>query len=81
MRNTTRVVVLLWLISASIAGLAQVDTGIVVGTVKDSSGAVLPGITVAATNADTAVTVSAKTGADGNYVITPAQDRPILRFC
>ena len=52
--------------------LAQVDTGSLVGTVKDPSGAVLSGVTVTATNTDTACTgTSAKTAPDGNYVITP----------
>jgi hypothetical protein len=69
MRKTIGIIV--FLIAVAVVGLAQVDTGSLVGTVNDSSGAVLPGITVTATNADTAVTVSAKTGADGNYVITP----------
>ncbi len=69
MRKTIGVV--LFLVSAAVMGLAQVDTGSLVGTVKDSSGAVLPGVTVSATNTDTGVPVSVKTAADGNYVITP----------
>ena len=69
MRKTIGVVV--FLISVAVAGFAQVDTGSLVGTVKDPSGAALPGVTVTATNADTAVTTSAKTAPDGNYVITP----------
>jgi hypothetical protein len=32
---------------------AQINTGAIVGTVKDSSGAVLPGVTVTATLGDT----------------------------
>ncbi len=69
MRKTIGVVV--FLISAALVGLAQVDTGSLVGTVKDPSGAVLPGVTVTAASADTSVATSAKTEVDGNYVITP----------
>jgi len=69
MRKTIGVVV--FLISATLVGFAQVDTGSLVGTVKDPAGAVLPRVTVTATNADTGVATSAKTEADGNYVITP----------
>ena len=47
MRKTIGVVV--FLISVAVAGFAQVDTGSVVGTVKDASGAILPGVTVTAT--------------------------------
>ena len=69
MRKTIEVVI--FLISAALVGLAQVDTGSLVGTVKDPSGAVLPGVTVTATNTDTSIATSAKTEVDGNYVITP----------
>jgi hypothetical protein len=69
MRKTILVVVLL--ISATAIGFAQVDTGSLVGTVKDASGAVLPGVTVTATNMDTGVATTAKTGLNGDYVITP----------
>jgi hypothetical protein len=68
-RKTTGVVV--FLITVAVLGFAQVDTGSLVGTVKDSSNAVLPGVTVAATSLDTDVSTVVKTGADGNYVITP----------
>ncbi len=56
MRKTIGVVV--FLISAALVGLAQVDTGSLVGTVKDPSGAVLPGVTVTAASADTSVATS-----------------------
>jgi len=69
MRKTILVVVLL--ISATVIGFAQVDTGSLVGTVKDASGAVLPNVSVTATNVDTGVPTSAKTELSGNYVITP----------
>jgi hypothetical protein len=71
MKNTTMVIVLLWLISAAVASFAQVDTGAVVGTIKDASGAVVPNATATVTNLDTGVKTAVKSGSDGNYVITP----------
>ncbi|MGD0966079.1 MAG: carboxypeptidase-like regulatory domain-containing protein [Candidatus Acidiferrales bacterium] len=45
-------------------------TGAIKGTVTDSSGAVVPNVTVAATNNGTGVTRTVMTEADGSYVIT-----------
>jgi hypothetical protein len=58
---------------ALLAGLAvpagaQTDTASMVGTVRDQSGGVLPGVTVTATQQGTGVAVSATTGANGQYV-------------
>jgi len=47
---------------------AQVDTGSIVGTVHDSSGAVVPGATVIIANLATQVTQTEKTNAEGEYV-------------
>src|SRR5215469_7795400 len=68
MRNTFMVVVLL--IGATAMGFAQVDTGSLVGTVKDPSGAALSNVSVSAINIDTGVPIGVKTNAEGNYVIT-----------
>ncbi len=46
---------------------AQFDTSTVLGTVKDSSGAVVPGVTVTLKNMATGITATAVTDADGNY--------------
>ena len=46
---------------------AQFDTSTVLGTVKDSSGAVVPGATVTLKNTATGITANAVTDADGNY--------------
>jgi hypothetical protein len=51
--------------------VAQVDTGTVLGTVKDSSGAVMPEVRVTIINRGTANGVSTETRADGTYIITP----------
>jgi hypothetical protein len=48
---------------------AQVDTATILGTVTDSSGAVVPGANVTATNQLTGFSRSAKTSADGTYLI------------
>src|SRR6516164_2755079 len=50
---------------------AQVDTGAILGTIKDQSGAVIPGATVTLTNEGTGVSVSTVTGAEGSYVFRP----------
>ncbi len=69
MRKTLGVVV--FLISVAVVGVAQVDTGSLVGTVKDASGALLPNVTVTATNTDTGIATPTKTEQNGDYVITP----------
>ncbi len=69
MRKTIGVVV--FLISVAVVGFAQVDTGSLVGTVKDASGALLPGVTVTATNTDTGIATAKKTEQNGDFVITP----------
>ena len=52
---------------------AQVTTADLVGTIKDNSGAVVPGVKVALTNEATGVSRSATTGDDGNYIFTSLQ--------
>ena len=50
---------------------AQVDTGTIVGTVRDATGAVLPGANVVVSAVGTGVNTTVKTAADGTYVATP----------
>ena len=64
-------VLLVCIVAAAVAARAQVDTATVTGTVRDSSGAVVPNATVTATETDTGIRVAAKSASDGNYVITP----------
>ncbi len=60
-----RLLAVAWLVLASVGAYAQTSTGNILGTVTDSSGAVLPGATVTVTGeAGTRTTVS---GADGTY--------------
>jgi hypothetical protein len=47
---------------------AQIDTATIVGTVVDQSGAVLPGVTVTATQDATGVAVTTTTNESGQYV-------------
>jgi hypothetical protein len=50
---------------------AQVDTGAILGTVTDQSGAVISGATVTLKNEGTNATLSTTTGPDGGYKFTP----------
>ena len=50
---------------------AQVDTGTIVGTVQDSSGAVVPAATVTATEVNTNTQTSVRTDSAGTYIVTP----------
>ncbi len=50
---------------------AQVDTGTILGTVTDSSGAVIPGATVTIINQESSATLTAKTKGDGRFEFTP----------
>ena len=50
--------------------MAQLDTGTIVGAIVDGSGAVLPGVTVTATNEETGVTATSVTNASGQFLVT-----------
>jgi carboxypeptidase family protein len=50
---------------------AQVDTGTILGTVKDQSGGVVPGATVTITHEAQALTLTTVTRQDGTYIFTP----------
>lgn len=55
---------------AAATGYAQFDTATVLGTVRDSGGAVMPGVNVTLKNIDTSIAVNAQTDADGNFQFT-----------
>jgi len=58
-----------YLVLAPISAWAQIgDTGQIQGTVKDASGAVIPGAAVTATEVDTNRTSTAVTNSNGNYI-------------
>ncbi len=52
---------------------AQVDTGSILGTVTDASGAVIGGATVTLTNEGTSASLSTTVGSDGGYKFTPVR--------
>jgi len=60
------------LLSSSLV-LAQVDTGSILGTVTDASGAVIGGGTVTLTNEGTSASLSTTVGSDGGYKFTPVR--------
>lgn len=57
----------LFIIAAAATALAQFDTATVLGTVNDSTGAVVPKATVTLKNLATGITAMAQTDEDGNY--------------
>jgi hypothetical protein len=68
MKKTTALACLLALFCAA-GSFAQTNRATITGTVTDSSGAVLPGVSVSATNVDTGVTTPTVTNNDGIYRI------------
>lgn len=68
MRQTARMLAIL-VVSFAYAGAAsaQIDTGFIVGTVRDQSGAVVPGATVTATQDATGVPTTTVTSGSGQY--------------
>ena len=53
------------------AGMAQLTTGGIVGTVSDATGSRVPGVTVTATEVTTATATTVTSDAAGEYSITP----------
>jgi hypothetical protein len=58
-----------WLLFA-VTAFAQVETGRVVGTIHDATGAVVPGATVSVTNTQTNVVSTAVSNDSGDFVVT-----------
>src|ERR1700719_947537 len=55
------------------AGLRAQETGDIVGTITDTTGAVVPNATVTLTNTGTNVSQTVQSGGDGNYLFTLLQ--------
>jgi Carboxypeptidase regulatory-like domain len=68
-RRVSIVLGMLWLMGSVEMVHAQIDTGSIVGTVRDQVGAVLPGVTVTATQQETGATLRAVTSDRGEYVL------------
>lgn len=66
-RNGIRLFCALVLLFCSISLFAQFDTASVLGFVRDSAGAAIPGATVTLTDVNTGVTQTVQTGKDGEY--------------
>ncbi len=58
------------LIFSATLSTAQLDTGAIVGTVRDSSGAAVPKATITVTNTATGVAVTTETNTAGEYQVT-----------
>ena len=65
-------VLMVWaLVLGASTALAQVDTGTILGTVKDPTGAVIPNAKVTIVNQGTGETITSMTRSDGTYIVTP----------
>jgi hypothetical protein len=64
-----RLLVFLAVLTSALLVTAQVNTGVISGTVHDKAGAVLPGATISARNVDTSFERSTETNAQGTYVL------------
>src|SRR3972149_4340168 len=67
LRRTRVVSFLLWVGVFTSLASAQLPTATILGVVKDSSGAVVPGATLTARNVETGQTRTAVSAADGSY--------------
>jgi hypothetical protein len=73
MKHGRVAVLLLILCAAATCTWAQVDTGAILGTVKDQAGAVVPGVKVTLTSEGTGITTSTVSRFDGSYIFTPVR--------
>ena len=65
----TRLILALGLMLATLTSFAQVNYGVISGTVRDKAGAVVPDATVTAKNLDTSYERTVQTNAQGYYTI------------
>ncbi|HEV2381617.1 MAG TPA: carboxypeptidase-like regulatory domain-containing protein, partial [Terriglobia bacterium] len=73
LRSKTRTFLILTLMAFAAPVWCQIDTGTILGTVSDPSGAVVPGAKVSLTNEGTNLTVTMTTGGDGGYTFSPVK--------
>jgi hypothetical protein len=64
---------LLAILFTSSVSFAQVDAGAVLGTVRDTSQAVIPGVKVTLTNEDTGVAQTTTSSSTGEYIFAPVK--------
>ncbi len=65
-----RLVVVAWVVLTAGPVRAQINTGEIAGAVRDTSGAVLAGVTVTATHATSGIRVERQTDTGGRYALT-----------
>jgi len=58
---------------AAAVSFAQVDTGAILGTIRDTSQAVIPGVKVTLTNEATGISQSTTTSSTGEYIFAPVR--------
>ena len=73
LRALLGVATLVLLLGATSPLYAQVDTGTILGTVTDASGAAVSGASVTLTNQGTNAALTTTTGSDGSYKFTPVR--------
>src|SRR5881398_589449 len=74
LRASLAVSALLLVLCLSVPPLqAQVDTGSILGTITDASGAAISGAKVTLTNEGTSAALSTTTAPDGSYKFTPVK--------
>ena len=61
------IIAILLVLAGSWEASAQLPTATILGTVRDGTGAVVPGVSVAARNVETGQGRSTNSGADGSY--------------
>jgi hypothetical protein len=82
MNSRTRLLAALTLLLGLVAArTASAQSAQIEGTVKDETGAVLPGATVTATNQETGLSRSATAGSDGSYRIAALPPAPYTLQC
>src|SRR5262249_16954138 len=59
----------LFVLFGVLAAFAQIPTGVILGRVKDSSGAASPNAAITATNRETGLVRSTQTGGDGRFTL------------
>jgi hypothetical protein len=67
------VLLVLLVLASAVSVFAQVDTGSVLGTITDQTGAIISGAKVTLTNQGTGVSLSTTTGSDGLYKFSPVK--------
>lgn len=70
---TRAVLVLLGSLFGLAVSFAQVDAGAILGTVRDTSNAVIPGVKVTLTNEDTGISQSTTSSSTGEYIFAPVR--------